>query len=173
MSNKCFILQLGSRWKTTEASTSRFAHSLPLDTVLQLPVSSTLPHVEVSESNNITNGLSHLAFVRVCSALRHATHGRRPVDTQTLARRFASAAVLMPDATGAGHSRQRAYWNGVHSISKTLANCFASVLAVRRRRKHPVAILRTPTSFFVDVVSGGGERLQNVLGGDGRFRQTG
>ena len=47
----------------------------------------------------------------------------------------------------------RAYWNGAHSNSNTLVNCFARVLATKRRTEEPVATPLTPPSGFASAVN--------------------
>ena len=44
-------------------------------------------------------------------------------------------------------------WNGTHSNWNTLVNCFARVLATKRRTEEPVAVPLTPPSGFVSAVS--------------------
>ena len=56
-----------------------------------------------------------------------------------------------------------ANWNGAHSASNTFMNCFANVLATRRRRVQPVAIPLTPPLGFVSAVSRGSMQSQSRL----------
>ena len=60
---------------------------------------------------------------------------------------------------------ERAYWNGAHSFSKSLA--------MRRRREHPVAMPRGPPSFFVNAVSLAEVSAFEMLAMGARLRKTG
>ena len=150
----------GCLLKTTGASTGRLAHPLLLltlfsDSLCHRPNRTWKVRSRTASHHDRDEGLRiwHLFESDQHCGAQHVVVGSNPVDTQDCSPRSASVAALSKCPTQSVPALVERTGMARHSFSKSLANCFASVLAVRRRREHPVAMPRTHPSFFVNAVN--------------------